>query len=133
MSFADDIADVLEELGEAVLLRSTLSNVQYDPITGEAIAPVDPVEITTMGYLGQYTATDVAGTDILLTDAKLILPKMSLRPQKGWFASSGYPEMDDLYEYFFQSVGSYTARIMSVKSVRMSAEDVVYICQLRAS
>lgn len=127
-------ARLLRDYGEPVnLTNGQVGVIEFDPITGDPITPAAPIAISTMGYLGRYTATDADGTNILMTDARLILPKLSLRPQKGWFASAGSPEMNDFYEYFFEIVGSATARIMSVQSVRLKASDVIYICQLRAS
>lgn len=116
MSFADDIADVLEELGEPVAI-SYGGTVEYDPITGAEIAGSGKVTLDGFGYPGRYESKDVDGTTVRATDVRLTLSRITQRPLVGWTAT----------------VDGKAYRIESTRPVRLSGGDVVYICQLRAS
>lgn len=115
MSFADDIAGVLAELGEPVII-SYGNTPEIDPVTGDEIGGGVPVEIDGVGYPGKYDNAEVDGTNIRSTDVRLTL-SLRERPQVGWFAT----------------VDAITYRIQNVRPVRFSGEDIITICQLRAS
>lgn len=108
--------ELLQELGEPVVIRR-LAIVERDPATGEAVGDAEPLEMSAPGYPDNYESKEVDGATIRASDIKLILGLTSQRPQVGWLAE----------------VDSKTLWIMSVAPIRMSGQDIIYICQLRAS
>lgn len=108
--------ELLEELGEPVVIRRP-GGEERDPATGDLIGSATPLEFDGHGYPGQYEADEVDGTTIHSSDTKLLLGLIAQRPQVGWEAD----------------VDGKTLRIMEAEAVRKSGQDIIYICQLRAS
>lgn len=114
MTLAATASRLLEQFGEPVTLAYETGG-DIHPATGEVITPATSVEIAGNGYAGRYTSQDLGGGNIESGDIRLTLEKVSERPQKGWSCT----------------VDGDTYRVMDVRKVRKSAEDVIYICQLR--
>lgn len=106
---------LLQRFGEAVTLTYTTDSV-IDPATGDVDHEGETVIVTGNGYPADYMAKDVDGANILQGDIRLIVEKLSVRPQKGWTAT----------------VDSKSYRVMDVKTIRKTGVDVITICQLRA-
>lgn len=116
MSLAATAKRILQKRGEAVVITRP-GGVDRDPATGDVIGSLEPLNINGFGYPGQYEADDVDGTVIRSSDTRLVLERIVVRPEVGWDAL----------------VDGKTHRIMSVQPVRKSGQDIIYICQLRAS
>lgn len=114
MTLQTSVSNVLERLGEPVVFSYTTDEVR-DPVTGEIITPGSTVEVEGNGYPGRYRQMDIDGEVIQRSDTRLIVEKVSERPQVGWDCTV------DGKEY----------RVMDAQIVRFSDDDVIYICQLR--
>ena len=116
---ADSIATakaLLARYGEAVTFMYKASE-DIDPATGQVTYGGWDVSVAGNGYVGRYKADDVDGTNVLNTDARLVVEKVEEVPQVGW----------DLV------ADGRTFRVMSVQKVRKAGTDIVYICQIRAN
>lgn len=106
---------LLAKFGEPVVL-SYVAGGSIDPATGEG-TPGSTVTINGNGYPSRYRADQVDGTQVLGTDTRLILELVDERPAPGWAAQ----------------VNGITFRVMDAQPIRKTAQDVIYICQLRES
>ena len=105
---------LLAQYGEAITFTYYTGGV-LDPDTGRPSTEVENT-ISGYGYPANYHGFEINGTAIKDGDIKLICEKVRSRPQIGWFVT----------------VDSKRYRVMNVKKVRRSAEDIVYICQIRS-
>jgi hypothetical protein len=117
MAIADTALNLLQTFGDAVTIEFAPSgNGGYDPITGDPVATVPGSVLTGYGYTGAYKGDEVDGATIKAGDIRLILSKITARPEVGSIVT----------------VDGTTYRAMNVQNVRMKAADVIYIVQLRA-
>lgn len=116
MSQAATAAALLAKQGEAVTITAP-GVPAFDPITGDPQPGGSDVTYTGFGYPGRYVSTDVDGTNIQQNDIRLTLARLTVRPERGWLAT----------------VDGVTYRIMDVRAIRKAGEDVITVCQLRAS
>jgi hypothetical protein len=113
---AQRASEQLRKVGEPVIIEFP-GTPGFDPITGEPIQEIAGEDITAFGYPAGYVQSDIDGTVIIAGDIRLTLELISPRPRVGCLAQ----------------VDGVTYRIMNVRVVRKAEEDVVYVCQLRAS
>ncbi len=113
---AQRAAEQLRKVGEPVSIAFA-GTPAFDPITGEAVAPVGGQTVNAYGYPAGYIQSDIDGTVIQAGDIRLTLELINPRPQVGCMAT----------------VDGTTYRVMNVRMVRKADEDVVYVLQLRAS
>ena len=114
MSIADTGTKLLAEFGEAVSLTYETDEVR-NPATGEVTTPASENVVPGFGYPSRFQNAEVDGTVIKRSDTRLVLNKVSRRPEQGWRAA----------------VQGKTFRVMDVQPITKSGADVVYICQLR--
>lgn len=107
---------LLSKYGESATF-TYVTGSDIDPATGEVTDAGDDVDIVANVYLGRYEKADIDNTNVLATDGRLIVEKIAIEPKSGWDVS----------------VNSVDYRIMDVRTIRMSAKDVIYICQVRAN
>lgn len=117
MSLATTASKLLASNGEAVTLTFPPSTPAFDPITGAPQTPSASEVVTGNGYPSAYKKSEIDGEVIKAGDIKLILEKVSRRPEVNATAT----------------VDSKTYRIQDVQLVRKSGADIIYICQLRAN
>lgn len=117
MSLANTASKLLASNGEAVTLTFPPSTPAFDPITGAAQTPSASATVTGNGYPSGYKKTEIDGEVIKAGDIKLILEKVTQRPEVGATAM----------------VDAKTYRIQDVQLVRKAGADIIYICQLRAN
>lgn len=115
MTLAATASRLLTKYGEAVSL-SYVAGGSVDPATGVVVTPQTPVAVSGFGYPSRYEKSEVDGAVIRHDDVRLVLEKVSERPQSGWKAT----------------VDGKAYRVMDVRPVRRSAADVIYICQCRS-
>lgn len=113
MSFADNMARVLEQLGEVVTITRVVEG-SFDPTTGTS-TPSTTTTASAYAVAEPYNSSEVDGTNVLRTDAKITLSKISTRPEVGDTVT-----MDGV-----------TYRVMDVYLWRMSGNDIVYEVQGR--
>ena len=114
MSIADTATTLLAKFGEAVALTYETDEVR-NPATGQITTPATENEVPGVGYPSRYQNAEVDGTVVKRSDTRLVLNKVSRRPEQGWRAE----------------VQGKTFRVMDVQPITKSGADVVYICQLR--
>ena len=114
MSIADTATSLLTKLGEAVALTYETNEVR-NPATGEITTPATQNQVSGFGYPSRYQNAEVDGTVIKRSDTRLVLNKVSRRPEQGWRAQ----------------VQGKTFRVMDVQPITKSGADVIYIFQLR--
>ena len=114
MSIADTATTLLTKFGEAVTLTYETNEVR-NPATGEITTPATENEASGFGYPSRYQNAEVDGTVVQRSDTRLILNKVTQKPEQGWRAQ----------------VQGKTLRVMDVQPITKSGADVVYICQLR--
>lgn len=114
MSLSDTATALLARNGEAVVISYTNAEVR-NPATGEITTPGTTVTLNGYGYPSRYRAHEIDGTVVKHSDTKLILSKISTRPESGWLAF----------------VQSKSFRIMDVQPITKAGADIIYICQLR--
>jgi len=114
MSIADTATKLLAKFGEPVTLTHETNEVR-DPATGEITTPASENVVPGFGYPSRFQNAEVDGTVIKRSDTRLVLNKVSRRPEQGWRAQ----------------VQGKTFRIMDVQPITKSGADVIYICQLR--
>ena len=107
---------LLTKFGEPVTLTKP-GTPSFDPVTGEPVVGSGGTAYTGKGYAGRYVTTDVDGTNIQQSDIRLVLELLPERPDRGWMAA----------------VDGKAYRVMDVRAIRKAGEDVITICQLRAS
>ena len=107
---------LLTKFGELVSLTKP-GVPSFDPVTGETITGTAGITYAGKGYAGRYVTTDVDGTNIQQSDIRLVLELLPERPDRGWMAA----------------VDGKAYRVMDVRAIRKAGEDVITICQLRAS
>lgn len=117
IEFAGDINELLDELGEPVHFTTETVGGGFDEISGDPIPAPPPLVLEGVGYPARYVAQDVDGTAVLASDVRLVCGRLTSRPEKNMKCTV------DVKVY----------RVMSVQPIRMSGEDVVYICQLRSN
>lgn len=117
MSLAATASRLLAANGEAVTITFPPSTPAFNPVTGAAQTPTASQTITGSGYPAGYEGSEIDGETIKAGDVKLILEKVSTRPEAGATAT----------------VDSKTYRIQNVQFIRRSGADIIYICQLRAN
>ena len=115
-SQAQTASKLLAKYGEAVSIIFPVYG-GTDPITGAVIGTNTSTTITGKGYPALYQKQDIDGTSIEAGDIRLILELISTPPDVGCLAL----------------VDSTTYRIMNVQPIRLTGEDVIYICQIRAN
>lgn len=113
MSFADNMASVLADLGEVVTITRVVEG-SFDPTTGTS-TPSTETTASAYGVAEPYNSSEIDGTNVLRTDAKITLSKISTRPEVG----------DTI------TMDGVTYRVMDVYPVRMSGSDIVYQVQGR--
>lgn len=114
MGIADTATTLLTKFGEAVTLTYETNEVR-DPATGEVTTPATEVEVSGFGYPSRFQNAEIDGTTVERSDTRLVLNKVSVRPEQGWRAE----------------VQGKTFRVMDVQPITRSGADVIYICQLR--
>ena len=114
MSIADTATTLLAKFGEAVTLTYETNEVR-NPATGEITTPATENEASGFGYPSRYQNAEVDGTVVQRSDTRLILNKVTQKPEQGWRAQ----------------VQGKTFRVMDVQPITQSGADVIYICQLR--
>jgi hypothetical protein len=114
MSIADTATTLLTKFGEAVTLTYETNEVR-NPATGEITTPATENEASGFGYPSRYQNAEVDGTVVQRSDTRLILNKVTQKPEQGWRAQ----------------VQGKTFRVMDVQPITKSGADVIYICQLR--
>jgi hypothetical protein len=114
MSIADTGTKLLAEFGEAVSLTYETDEVR-NPATGEITTPASENAVPGFGYPSRFQNAEVDGNVIKRSDTRLVLNKVSRRPEQGWRAE----------------VQGKTFRVMDVQPITKSGADVIYICQLR--
>ena len=114
MSIADTATTLLAKFGEAVALTYETDEVR-NPATGQITTPATENEVPGVGYPSRYQNAEVDGTVVKRSDTRLVLNKVSRRPEQGWRAA----------------VQGKTFRVMDVQPITKSGAAVVYICQLR--
>ena len=114
MSIADTATTLLAKFGEAVALTYETDEVR-NPATGQITTPATENEVPGVGYPSRYQNAEVDGTVVKRSDTRLVLNKVSRRPEQGWRAE----------------VQGKTFRVMDVQPITKSGANVVYICQLR--
>ena len=117
MSLATTASKLLASNGEAVTLTFPPSTPAFDPITGAPQAPSASEVVTGNGYPSAYRKSEIDGNVIKAGDIRLILEKVSRRPEVNATTT----------------VNAKTYRIQDVQLVRKSGADIIYICQLRAN
>jgi hypothetical protein len=115
VSLASTASHLLTKYGEAVRFTYNVGE-ESDPATGAVLTAGTPTNVDGYGYPGRYSANEVDGTNILAGDIRLVVEKVSTRPQVGWRVT----------------VDSKTYRVQNVTPLRKTAADIAYICQLRA-
>jgi hypothetical protein len=115
-SQAQTASKLLAKYGEAVSIIFPVYS-GTDPITGAVIGTNTSTTITAKGYPALYQKQDIDGATIQAGDIRLVLELIGTRPAVGCLAT----------------VDSTTYRIMNVQPIRLTGEDVIYICQIRAN
>jgi hypothetical protein len=115
-SQAQTASRLLAKYGETVSIIFPVYS-GTDPITGEVIGTNTSTTITGKGYPSLYQKQDIDGATIQTGDIRLILELINTRPAVGCLAT----------------VDGTTYRIMNVQPIRLTGEDVIYICQIRAN
>jgi hypothetical protein len=113
MSLSVTASRLLKQFGEPIEFKYTTGG-GFDPATGAPIAGSEVVRIGS-GYPGRYESNDIDGTVIRSGDIKLTVERISERPQVGWDVT----------------VDGLKYRVQNVQNVRLSGEDIIYICQIR--
>lgn len=117
MSIAQTAARLLEAYGEPISIVFPPATPAFDPVTGEPQTPSSDTTITGNGYPSSYRDSEIDGDVIQVSDVRLILEKVTTRPEVNASAI----------------VDGTTYRIQAVQNIRKTGEDVIYICQLRAN
>lgn len=117
MSLSATASRLLAANGEPVTITFPPTTPAFDPVTGAAQEPNAAQAITGSGYPAAYEGSEIDDVTIKAGDVRLILEKVSVRPQVGAAAT----------------VDNIIYRIQSVKFIRKSGSDIIYICQLRAN
>lgn len=113
---AQTAANLLAKYGEPVTVTFT-NWAQYSPITGASSGSSTTSTVTAVGYPSKYHTKDLDGVVIQAGDIRLILELITPVPVIGCLAL----------------VNGTTYRIMDVQSIRLSGENVIFICQIRAN
>lgn len=111
---AETASRLLAKYGEPVVV-SFPGTPSFDPVTGAPVSGTTGASYTAKGYPGQYGNTEIDDSVIKSGDIRLILELIGQRPEAGCTAL----------------VDGVTYRIMAVKPIRKTGQDVIYICQLR--
>jgi hypothetical protein len=113
---AQTASRLLAKYGEAVsIIFPDYSGT--DPITGAPVGDTEDTVIAAKGYPSLYQKQDIDGATIQAGDIRLILELIGTRPSVGCLAT----------------VDGTTYRIMNVQPIRLTGEDVIYICQIRSN
>lgn len=113
---AQTAANLLAKYGEPVTVTFT-NWAQYNPITGASSGSSTTSTVTAVGYPSKYHAKDLDGVVIQAGDIRLILELITPIPVIGCFVS----------------INGTSYRIMDIQSIRLSGQDVIFICQIRAN
>lgn len=115
-SQAQTASRLLAKFGEAVSIIFPDYSAN-NPITGETSGPTNNTTIVGNGYPSAYHKRDIDGTSIQAGDIRLILELIATRPSVGCLAA----------------IDGTTYRLMDVQPIRLTGDDVIYICQIRAN
>jgi hypothetical protein len=107
---------LLARYGEALTVTFT-DWAEYDPITGQANGTTTENTVNAFGYTSDYQVKEIDGTVIEAGDMKLILQLISPVPVEGCLVT----------------VDGEVYRIMTIKKVRLSGSNIIFICQIRAN
>lgn len=113
---AQTAANLLAKFGEPVTVTFT-KGVVYNPITGEANGVSVTSTVNAVGYPSKYKTKEVDGVVIQAGDIRLILQLITPTPVIGCVVS----------------VNGTDYRIMNIQSIRLSGQDIIFICQVRAN
>lgn len=113
---AQTAANLLAKYGEPVTVTFT-QGVLYDPITGKANGVTVTSAVDAVGYPSKYHTKDLDGVVIQAGDIRLILELITPEPVIGCLVT----------------VNGTIYRIMDIQSIRLSGQDVIFICQIRAN
>lgn len=113
---AQTAANLLAKYGEPVIVTFT-DWAQYNPITGASSGSSTTSTVTAVGYPSKYHTKDMDGVVIQAGDIRLILELITPTPVIGCLVS----------------VNGTTYRIMDVQNIRLSGENIIFICQVRAN
>ena len=113
---AQTAARLLAKYGEPLTVTFT-DWAEYDPITGADVGSSTTSTIVAVGYPSAYHTKEIDGSVIQAGDLRLILELIAPVPVIGCLVE----------------IDGTTYRIMDIKSVRLSGENVIFICQIRAN
>jgi hypothetical protein len=113
---AQTAANLLAKFGEPVTVTFT-NWARYNPITGEASGSSTTSTVAAVGYPSQYKIKDLDGVVIQAGDIRLILELITPVPVIGCLVA----------------IGGTTYRIMNIQNIRLTGQDVIFICQVRAN
>lgn len=113
---AQTAARLLAKYGEPLTVTFT-DWAEYDPITGADVGSSTISTVAAMGYTSAYHTKEIDGTVIQAGDIRLILELITPVPIIGCLVE----------------VDSTTYRIMDIRSVRLSGDNIIFICQIRAN
>ena len=107
---------LLEKNGELVTIQFPGTS-GYDPVTGGQTTGSAGQSVEASGYPGKYMSGRADGNVIRQNDVRLILQLIDPKPVPGCTAL----------------VDGVTYQVLDVQSIRKAGEDVLFVCQLRAS
>lgn len=113
---AQTAARLLAKYGEQVAVTFTNWG-EYDPITGAASGTTTETTINAVAYPSNYQTKEIDGTVIQAGDIRLILELIETVPVVGCLVL----------------VDGITYRIMHIKPIRLSGDNIIFICQIRAN
>ena len=113
---AQTAARLLAKYGEPVIVTFT-DWAEYDPITGADVGSSTISTINAVGYPSQYHTKDIDGVVIQAGDIRLILELINPEPVIGCLVE----------------INNTVYRIMDIQSIRLSGQDIIFICQVRAN
>ena len=113
---AQTAARLLAKYGEPVTVTFT-DWAEYDPITGAADGTTTQSTVSAVAYPSNYQTKEIDGSVIQAGDIRLILELIAPLPVVGCLVL----------------VDGTTYRIMHVKPIRLSGDNIIFICQIRAN
>jgi hypothetical protein len=109
-------ARLLAKYGEPVTVTFT-DWAEYDPITGADVGSSDTSTVAAVGYPSKYHTRDIDGAVIQAGDIRFIMELITPEPVIGCLID----------------IDGTTYRVMDIQSIRLSGQDIIFICQLRAN
>jgi len=113
---AQTAARLLAKYGEAVTVTFT-DWAEYDPITGADVGSSTTSTVNAVGYPSKYHTKDIDGVVIQAGDIRFVMELITPEPVIGCLIE----------------INGTTYRIMDIQSIRLSGQDVIFICQVRAN